>query len=64
MAKGKFELSQKLDLVGVVDVVDDDKLVFIVEDGKEEVREIDALDILNKIVGYNIKISADLPIGV
>jgi len=64
MAKGKFELSQKLDLVGVVDVVDDDKLVFIVEDGKEEVKEIDALDILNKIVGYNIKISADLPIEV
>lgn len=64
MAKGKFELSQKLDLVGVVDVVDDDKLVFIVEDGKEEVKEIDALDILNKIVGYNIKISADFPIEV
>ncbi len=64
MAKGKFELSQKLDLVGVVDVIDDDKLVFIVEDGKEEIKEIDALDILNKIVGYNIKISADLPIGV
>lgn len=64
MAKVKFELSQKLDLVGVVDVVDDDKLVFIVEDGKEEVKEIDALDILNKIVGYNIKISADLPIEV
>lgn len=56
MAKAKIEMSQKLDLVGVVDRTSDDRLVFIVED-----REYDAIEILDKIVGYNIKIVADLP---
>ena len=59
MAKEKLEMSQKLDLVGVVDKTADDRLVFIV-DGDEH----DAMDILDRIVGYSIKIVADLPVEV
>ena len=59
MAKEKFEMSQKLDLVGVVDRTADDRLVFIV-DGEE----YDAIEILDRIVGYSIKIVADLPVEV
>ena len=55
MAKDKYEVSQKLDLVGVVDKKEDDRFVFIV-DG----TEYDANDVLERILGYNIKIVADL----
>ena len=63
MAKSKFEMSQKLDLIGVIDKTEDGRLVFIVDD-KDEIKEIDVFDIFERILGYNIKIIADLPIEV